>query len=388
MPFFLLQPDSKPFVRLNGDYLALPWNTGLFLDIRLRASHVILTSNAISYFRNDKLNDLLAAGWQAFTCTHSDDSLCLHSAELDFFNAELVQEPYVYTEPLQRQYAVGRDICQRNSARTAVNSSRYTVSMCDLIDTRGQFVLLEQAEQRMIFFKADSTSLPEYAMLAIVCLYAVATLANHAILLIKAAKAPEKAQGEAEVKSPLSRFIPTCVTKYMQVSVLHVGLSLYLAAAVLLDMPHIATRSEAWLALYLVLYILWDCVFCVGKLCYNFKEELKQINVVVVLLILCCLRLFHTFQNVFHLLLTVLFSIRTWCKVVLVMLINAKAFQQPMKLLECNVSLMYDVVTLYVVLACMIHTTESAFHSQMQHITVLLLGVTAGALIAMLHKCR
>jgi hypothetical protein len=36
----------------------------------------------------------------------------------------------------------------------------------------------------------------------------------------------------------------------------------------------------------------------------------------------------------------------------------------------------------------MIHTTESAFHSQMQHITVLLLGVTAGALIAMLHKCR
>ena len=49
---------------------------------------------------------------------------------------------------------------------------------------------------------------------------------------------------------------------------------------------------------------------------------------------------------------------------------------------------MYDVVTLYAVLACMNHTTESAFHSQMLHITVLLVGVTAGALIAMLHKCR
>jgi hypothetical protein len=107
-----------------------------------------------------------------------------------------------------------------------------------------------------------------------------------------------------------------------------------------------------------------------------------------VLLILCCLRLFHTFQNVFHLLLTVLFSIRTWCKVVLVALINARALQEPMKLLECNISLMYDVVTLYVVLACMNHTTESAFHSQMLHSTVLLVGVTAGALIAMLHKCK
>ena len=385
MPSFQLQLDSKPFVRLKQASMPLSWNTGLFLDIRLRASHVIVTSNAISYFRNDALNDLLAAGWHSFTCAHSDDSLCLHSAELDFFNAKFVQEPYVYTRALQQQYAVGKDICRRQSARQAVNNSRYTVSMCDLIDTRGQFVLLEQAEKRVLFFKADSTSLLEYAMLAVVCLYAVATLANHAILLIKT---NDKAHKEGDAKSALSKFIPTRVTKYIQISVLHVGLSLYLATAVLLDMPQIVTRSEAWLALYLVAYILWDCVFCVAKLYYNLREELKQINVMVVLLILCCLRLFHTFQNVFHLLLTVLFSIRTWCKVVLVVLINAKATQQPMKVLECNVSLMYDVVTLYLMLACMNHTTESAFHSQMLHITVLLVGVTAGVLIAMLHKCK
>ena len=388
MPFFLLQLDARPFVTLSQASLQLPWNTGLFLDIRLRASHVVLTSNAITYFRNDMLNDLRAAGWQSFSCRHSDDSLCLHSAELDFFSATSAQEPYVYTDALRRQYAVGRDVCQRNSARQPANGSRYTVSMCDLIDTRGQFVLLEHAEQRTMFFKADSTSLLEYVMLAIVCLYAVATLANHAILLIKTTKGEDKAQKEADAKSPLSLFIPTRITKYMQVSVLHVGLSLYLATAVLLDMPQIATRSEAWLALYLVLYMLWDCVFCVAMLCYNFKEKLKQINVMVVLLILCCLRLFHTFQNVFHLLLTVLFSIRTWCKVVLVALINARAAHEPLKVLESNTSLMYDVVTLYALLACVNHTTQSAFHSQMLHATVLLVGVTAGALLAMLHKCR
>ena len=388
MPFFLLQLDSRPFVRLSRASVPLPCDTGLLLDIRLRASHVILTSNAITYFRNDALNDLPAAGWQAFGCMHSDDSLCLHSAELDFFNANLVQEPYVYTDALQQQYAVGQDVCQRESARQPVNTSRYTVSMCDLIDTRGQFVLLEQVEKRMMYFKADSTTLPEYAMLAIVCLYAVATLANHAILLIQTRKAGEQEEKGTDAKNQLSIFIPTRLTKYMQVSVLHVCLSLYLATAVLLDMPHIATRSEAWLALYLVAYVLWDCVWCTAKLCYNFREELKQINVMVVLLMLCCLRLFHTFQNVFHLLLAVLFAIRTWCKVVLVVLINAKAMQQPTKVLECNISLTYDVVTLYAILACMNHTTESAFDSQMLHVTVLLVGVTAGALIAMLHKCK
>jgi hypothetical protein len=386
MPFYMLQLDSKPFVRLKDAYLPLSWSTGLFLDVRLRASHVILTSNAITYYRNDALNDLRAADWHAFSCQRTDDSLCLHSAELDFFNAALVQEPYVYTDALRQQYAVGKDVCQRHSARQPVNGSRYTVSMCDLIDTRGQFVLLEKPAQRAMFFKPDSTSLLQYAKLALVCLYAVATLANHAVLLIKTPKAPEK-QKEGDAKSRLSLFIPKRFRKYMQLSVLHIGLSLYLAAAVLLDMPQIATRSEALLALYLVVYIVWDCLFCAAKLYYNLRDELKQINVMVVLLIMCCLRLFHSFQNVFHLLLTVLFSIRTWCKVVLVALMNARAVQQPMKLLEGNVSLMYDVVTLYAILACMSHATESPFHSQMLHMSVLLVGVT-GALIAMLHKCK
>jgi len=387
MPFLMLQVDSRPFLRLKQARLDLQWNTGLLLNIRLRASHVVVTSNAITYFRNDKLNDLQAAGWRSFRCAQNDDSLCLHSTELDFFNAKLVQEPYVYSDALMQQYAVGTDVCQRNSARQAVNSSRYTVSMCDLVDTRGQFVLLEQPEGRTMFFMPDSTSLLQYAMLAFVCLYAVATLANHAVLLIKTTKAPET-QKETDKRIGLSRFIPTMLTKYMKLSVLHVGLSLYLATAVVLDMPQIATQSEARLALYLLVYIVWDCVFCVGKLCYHRKEELKQINVMVVLLMMCSLRLFHTFQNVFHLLLTVMFSVRTWCKVVLVVLINARPLQEPTRVLEHNVSLMYDVVTLYALLACMSHATASAFDSQMLHASVLLVGVTAGAVVALLHKCK
>jgi hypothetical protein len=124
MPFFLLRLDSRPFVQLNGDYLPLSWNTGLLLDIRRRASHVILTSNSITYFRHDALNDLVSAGWHAFSCSYTDDSLCLHSAELDFFNAKVVQEPYVFGDSLQQQYAVGKDICQRKSGRQPVNTSR------------------------------------------------------------------------------------------------------------------------------------------------------------------------------------------------------------------------------------------------------------------------
>ena len=52
----------------------------------------------------------------------------------------------------------------------------------------------------------------------------------------------------------------------MRMSILHVVLSLYIAIAVLVDMPSIATRNESWLVWYLIFYVLWDCVFCISKL--------------------------------------------------------------------------------------------------------------------------
>ena len=385
MPLLLLQLEARPFLLLNRASLPLSWNTGLFLKIRTQASHIVLTSNSIAYFRNDATNDLSWAGWQSFSCAESDDSLCWHSPHLDMFNSKLVQEPYIYSDALQQQYALGKDVCANNNAREVVNGSLYTVSMCDLIDTRAQFVLVESKDSRFMYVKTDSTSVVEYALLAFVCLYAVATLAKHGILLIKVAGVPDT---ETKGATPISNFIPHAILKYARMSFLHVVLSMYIAMAVLLDMRNIATRGEAWLALYLVFYVLWDCVFCISKLAHNLGEELKQINVMVVLLMMCCLRLYHTFQNVFHDLLVVMFAIRTWCKLLLVLLINATPAEPAQRLLACNLSVLYDVLTLYLVLLCLNHTTENAFHSRLVDSSILLIGMQLGGVVALIHKCR
>jgi hypothetical protein len=383
MPLLLLQLDSRPFLLLNRVSLPLSWNTGLFLKIRTQASHVVLTSNSITYFRNDAPNDLLRAGWDAFSCAESDDSLCLHSPQLDMFNSKLVQEPYIYSDALQQQYALGRDVCSRNNARQVVNSSMYTVSMCDLIDTRAQFVLVESKDSRFMYVKTDSTSVVEYVLLAFVCLYAVATLAKHGVLLVKVAGVPETQTKDA---TQISTFIPHAILKYARMSFLHVVLSVYIAVAVLLDMHSIATRGEAWLALYLVVYVLWDCVVSISKISHNLREELKQINVMVVLLMMCCLRLYHTFQNVFHELLVVMFAIRTWCKLLIVLLINANPAEPAQTLFAYNLWVLYDVVTLYLLLLCLNHTTEDDFHSRMVNSSILLIAMQLGGVVAILHK--
>jgi hypothetical protein len=383
MPFLLLQPDSKPFVLLNGASAPLSWNTGLFLKVRLRASHMLLTSNAVTYFRNDPLNDLVSAGWQPFSCTQTDDSLCRHSPELDMFNARVVQEPYTYSEVLRQEYRLGTEVCSKNTGRQL--GSVYTVSMCDLIDTRAQFVLLESTDKHFMFLKTDSTSITEYALLACVCLYAVATLAKHGILLVKT---DDHSETKKQPVNPITQFIPQSILKYMRMSILHVALSLYIALAVLLDMPSIATRNESWLAWYLVFYVLWDCVFCISKLSHNLKEELKQINVMVVLLMMCCLRLYHTFQNVFHDLFVVMFAIRTWCKLLIVLLRNSDPTEPAQKLLAYNFSVMYDVLTLYLILLRLNHTTENAFQSRLLNSSILLIGMQLGGVVALIHKCR
>jgi len=383
MPLLLLQRDAKPFIVLNQQYAPLPWNTGLFLKIRLGASHTVLTSNAITYFRNDPLNDLASAGWQSFSCAQNDDSLCWHSPELDMFNTRVVEEPYTYSEVLRQKYRLGTEVCSKNTGRQL--GSMYTVSMCDLIDARAQFVLLESTDRQLMFLKTDSTSITEYALLAFVCLYAVATLAKHGILLVKA---DDHSEAKTQPVYRIAQFIPQYILKYMRMSILHVALSLYISLAVLLDMPSIATRNESWLAWYLVFYVFWDCVFSISKLSHNLKEELKQINVMVVLLMLCCLRLYHTFQNVFHVLLTGMFAIRTWCKLMLVLLINSNPQESQSRLLACNLSVIYDVITLYLILLCLNHTTEGDFHSQMLDSSILVIGFQLGSVIALIHRCR
>lgn len=385
MPSALVQSNARPFVLLRDLRSPLSWNEGLFLKIRFRASHVLLSSHSVAHFSRDAVTDLPSRGWTSFTCMQSDDSLCRHSEQLDFFNSRLVQQPYVYGSILRRDYPLGMDVCAKNSGRQIVNSSLYTVSMCDMIDAGMQFVLVEHTDERKIFYKSDSTSIAEYALLALVCFYAVATLAKHGVLLIKSDAMQEK---NANEKSATKTFIVEALSKYISVSLMHIAVIVCVFVLVITNMHRVATRSELYLAWYLIVYILWDAVFCLYRVWSRAQDQLKQINLMVVLLMLCCLRLYHTFQNVFHAVFIVMFSIRTCCKVVLVMTCNADSNESTNKLIMSNMSVMYDVITLYVILLCMNCAIDTVPDIYLHNISVLVVGVTIGSIIALMHRCR
>jgi hypothetical protein len=49
---------------------------------------------------------------------------------------------------------------------------------------------------------------------------------------------------------------------------------------------------------------------------------------------------------------------------------------------------LYDVVTLYLLLLCLNHTTEDDFHSRMVNSNILLIAMQLGGVVALIHKCR
>jgi hypothetical protein len=253
-----------------------------------------------------------------------------------------------------------------------------------MIDAGMQFVLVEHADERKIFYKSDSTSIVEYAVLATVCFYAVATLAKHGVMLIKSDAMQEK---NATQQNAPKMFIVEALSKYISVSLLHIAVIVCVFVLVITNMHLVATQSELYLAWYLVVYILWDAIFCLYRVWSRVRDQLKQINVMVVLLMLCCLRLYHTFQNVFHAVFTVMFSIRTCCKVVLVMTCNAGSNESSNKLIMSNLSVMYDVITLYVILLSMNCAIDTVPDIHLHNISVLLVGVSIGSIIALMHRC-
>ena len=54
----------------------------------------------------------------------------------------------------------------------------------------------------------------------------------------------------------------------------------------------------------------------------------------------------------------------------------------------CNLSVLHDVLTLYLVLLCINHTTESEFHSQVLDSSILAIGLQLGTVIALIHKYK
>jgi len=376
MPMWLVQTDSLPFVTINGAQGPLEWDVGLFYRARLQSASLHLANNAIIASKRGAARDLrhTSGGWKSVTCAPARTTLCRHDETLDFFDTNHSTMPYVHSQELSRTYMP--PVCTTSTfGRLQTSSTRtYTVSVCDLVHGHVHFVLLSEKGQSTMLFKQDETALWQVLLLAATAIYAVTMLSVHVCELVH----PD----EPAVTSQRSKYAKL---------VAHAGFTAALVATCASHHSFLVTEDDVLLASWLYGFVCADLLFTALRIKYGLKfndDNSHQVNGMIAILILVSLRLSSSFQNVFVVVLTIIFGVRTCSKLVQTAFGNMNRGVS-IKAVTRNLSVSFDVVVFYLLLSIAVpEQCDNEFQANLLLCTVIFSAFNIGLLIAAAVQLR
>lgn len=376
MPMWLVQTDKLPFLTISGASGLLEWDVGLLYRARLQAASLHLANNAVIASKRRAASDLrrVSGGWKSVTCAASRSALCRHDETLDFFDTNHSTFPYTHTQELSRTYMP--PVCtSSNFGRLQTSSTRtYTVSVCDLVHGHVHFVLLNHNGAATMLFKQDETALWQVMLLAATAIYAVTMLSVHVCELVH----PD----EPAVASQNSNYAKLAA---------HAGFTVALVAMCASHHSFLVADEDVLLASWLYVFVFADLLFTALRITAGLRfndDNSHQVNGMLAMLILVSLRLSYSFQNVFVVVLTILFGVRTCSKLV------QTAFENMTRGVNVdavtrNVSVSFDVVVFYLLLSIAVpEQCDNQFEANLLLCTVIFSAFNVGLLIAAAVQLR
>lgn len=373
MPTWLLQAEKVPFVTINTLQGPLEWDVGLFHKARLQHKFLHIANTAIVAHKRGTLRDLTTQGWKSVTCVPSTSALCRHDDTLDFFDMRQSTIPYVHTAELTHTYMA--PVCtSSNFGRVQTSSTlTYSVSVCDLVTGHVHFVLETHMGYTTMFFKQDMTDVWQVVLLAVTAIYAVTMLSLHLCELVQNEK-PD---------------MTNTYTKYA-LALTHSVLAVALILTCSSHHSFMVTEEEVLLSYCLYVFVLADTCFILLRRMTNYRsndDSSKQVNGMVGFLLLVTLRLHSSFQNIFIVVLTMLFGVRMWCKVVQTAYVNMHRNLSTAVLPNLSVAL--DVVVFYFLLTIALsEQSDTEFETQVLLSTVIVISFNVGLLLAVVIQIR
>jgi hypothetical protein len=376
MPMWLVQTDSLPFLTISKAHGPLEWDVGLFYKARMQAASLHLANNAIVASKRGATRDLLqpSYGWKSVTCAPARTALCRHDETLDFFDTNHSTFPYAHTPELSRTYMP--PVCSSSSfGRLQTSSTRtYTVSVCDLVHGHVHFVLLRAKGETRMLFKQDETALWQVMLLAATAIYAVTMLSVHVCELVH----PD----EPAVTSQRSKYAKLAA---------HAGFTVALVTMCATHHSFLVTDEDVLLASWLYVFVCADLLFTALRITTGQKfndDSSHQVNGMIAILILVSLRLSSSFQNVFVVLLTIIFGVRTCSKLVQTSFENMTR-TWTVDAVTRNFSVSFDVVVFYLLLSIAVpEQCDNEFEAHLLLSTVIFSAFNIGLLIAAAVQLR
>ena len=376
MPMWLVHTDTVPFLTINGADGPLEWDVGLFYRARLQSASLHLANNAVVASKRGAARDLrhVSGGWKSVTCAPSRTALCTHDGTLDFFDTNHSTIPYAHTQELSRTYMP--PVCTSSTfGRLQTSSTRtYTVSVCDLVHGHVHFVLLNHKGAATMLFKQDETALWQIMLLAATAIYAVTMLSVHV----------------CELVHPDEPAVASQTSKYAKLAA-HAGFTVALVATCASHHSFLVADEDVLLANWLYAFVFADLLFTALRIKFGMRfndDNSHQVNGMLAILILVSLRLSSSFQNVFVVVLTILFGVRTCSKLVQTAFENM-ARNVNVEAVTRNVSVSFDVVVFYLLLSIAVpEQCDSQFEADLLVCTVIFSSFNVGLLLAAAVQLR
>lgn len=375
MPMWIIQNEKLPFITINSVDDPLRWDVGLMYKVRLQNTFMHIASNGIVASQRATLRDLddASIGWKTAACAGTRTELCRHDDSLVFFDMKESLIPYEHTSELSRKYMP--PVCSSSLfGRLQTSATQtYSVSVCDIVHGNMHFVLAITDSHSRMLFKQDSTSGWHVIFLALTAIYAVTMLCIHASELIQST--PKTVRETYTSNKRRERLMLAA----------HVVLAIVLVEMCVSHFSFLVTEEDVELASCLCVFVFLDIAFVVLHRTTEYRandDNGKQVNGMVIFLLLITMRLNSSFQNVFVVSLTILFGIRMWCKILQTAYVNVHRNASFSALIP-NLSVSLDAIVFYfIVKIALSEQCENEFETQLTIATVLFVSFNVGLLLA------
>jgi len=375
MPMWIIQNEKLPFITINSVDSPLRWDVGLMYKVRLQNTFMHIAANGIVASQRATLRDLHdpSNGWKTAACAGTRTELCRHDDSLVFFDMNQSSIPYEHTSELSQKYMP--PVCSSSLfGRLQTSGTRtYSVSVCDIVHGSMHFVLAMADGHSRMLFKHDPTSIWQVIFLALTAIYAVTMLCIHASELIQSV--PSKARETHSSNKRRERLMLA----------VHVALAIMLVEMCVSHFSFLVTEEDVTLTSCLCVYVFLDIVFAVLHRMTEYRandDNGKQVNGMIIFLLLITMRLNSSFQNVFVVSLTILFGIRMWSKVLQTAYVNIHRNMSFSSLIP-NLSASLDAIVFYFIVSIALsEQCENKLETQLIIATVVFVSLNVGLLMA------
>ena len=192
MPYMSIRDDSHPFLVFVNNADPFSWNTGFMYSIILESSFLRINSRGIQHSQTPFLSH--EDKWRQAPCTPTPDALCAFvkdSTKMLLFPTTDVDIPDKFSDLDPSNHYFLKDFasteyspCTYKYSNRAikVGDDRYEVSLCDVLDSKLDFIL--DLNNNIVHWRQDRTSTLLYFIYSILAIYLISLMTNNIINIL------------------------------------------------------------------------------------------------------------------------------------------------------------------------------------------------------------